>query len=543
MDAPDLVIPVRFQHGAAVTGLKAIEQAGQGAGDTVAKGMERAGQATRRAAQETKGFGSELAGLAKTQIALQTIRSAAGSMGTEFKRAADYVRETAEKFAELRRLMQQVAALSKQPGSNEFTVEQIRKAGEAKVLPDEWRRSMETLLNYTGVNVGEGPLAKLSTAEGEDAARRAAALAKSKGVPPEQTMTALGSIIQQTKGKTNVEDVMERFSRGFNVGLEGSIPLAQFMPMMSQVLAWGGIKEEEAAAMLNVSAAASKPEEAETTTEGALRALEEMRSKGTGAEFGVINKMSKYEAFKAFGRNIQGRVEQLRKQGKTDEEIDVEIKTQLAEAGVAAEIRERRGLVRGMAEFGIGKKGFEQYEEVAARTTRGYDVREAEAFEQSTEDKANRRRSREETAELMHGAKEQDVLAALQDARTELKATGEFGRHTAANTLAGWVGWGTSLGVGPEQQMVNERAVQNLRQRAMGLGIRGDTQRSFQVERESGAAAAGDVSYRTQQSVNEEIKDLLKRIAEAVEEQTKQRVAALVGGSIAVVMPNPAGRM
>jgi hypothetical protein len=197
------------------------------------------------------------------------------------------------------------------------------------------------------------------------------------------------------------------------------------MPMMSQVMSHGGITPQQAATMLNIVAPAAPGEEI-TSAEGALRALEEMRVKGTGEKFGVTNKMSKYEAFKAFGRNIAEREKALKAEGKTDEEIEVEIAQQLREANVAAEIRERRGLVRGIARQGVQLGGFQRFEAVGQATPTDFDRQLVKDFAASDQGRQNRVNVAKAAEEARMGARNDPLLRRRQIAEVELTAAGRF---------------------------------------------------------------------------------------------------------------------
>ena len=87
------------------------------------------------------------------------------------------------------------------------------------------------------------------------------------------------------------------------------------------------------------------------------RAVEEMKVAKKETDFGVTTKMNAYESVKAFGANLSQRKAKLLAGGKTEEEAKIEIARSLKEAGVAGDIRERRGLVAGFGRMGTRLAG------------------------------------------------------------------------------------------------------------------------------------------------------------------------------------------
>lgn len=373
-----------------------------------------------------RGSRSELADLIKTGAGLGAIHEVAGAIGSEFEKAYEYIDKTARQFADVRQAIIQVAALRDKAPTNKFTMEQAAQAEKAGLTPQQWFRAQEDFLNPAAAQIGNGPGAKMNDAQAQEFETRVARLTASKlgGDNAGVGMGFAGAILQQSKGPLTPDQAMAQFNPAFEVLQKGSIDLRRAMPMMSQVMAHD-ISPTNAAELLNVVAPAA-PNEELTSAEGALRAIEEMRVSGKGAEFGVTDKMTKMEAIKAFTKNMGERAATLRAKGKTDEEIDVDLARQLKEADVAAEIRERRGLIRGMYRQGVELGGFERYEGIAAKTAPDYDIGAVKDFEKSEEGKAARRRARSENADVKSGARGDRIAALRMEAETLLKESGRF---------------------------------------------------------------------------------------------------------------------
>ena len=330
---------------------------------------------------------------------------------------------------------------------------------------EEWTQAQEGFLNPAAAQIsapGKGlePGKKMTAEQAEEYQLRVAALLKARGFRNAAPgMEFAGSILEQSKGPLSVDEAMEQFNKGFEVLQRGRIAPERGPAMMSEVMAQG-LSAQQAATALSVVAPASPGEEATSVT-AALRAIEEMRVSGKGEQFGVTDRMTKYEALKAFGGNIGEREQVLRGQGKTDEEIEVAIARQLKDADVASEIRERRGLVRGIYRQGIELGGFANYEKVGADTAADADRSIVADFRGTAEGRAAQRRADLSDAEIERGNKRQKAVAELEETRIDLTRAGEL-EKPRLTALVGEKGASTS-GVSPEDQLINERTVGRLR--------------------------------------------------------------------------------
>ena len=96
----------------------------------------------------------------------------------------------------------------------------------------------------------------------------------------------------------------------------------------------------------------ASPKEPGIAVEASMRAISEMKAKGTGTEFGVKRGMSQFEAVKAFAENINERKQKLMAGGMGEQAAQDDVEALLQEKKVANDVREARGLVRG---FGPGR--------------------------------------------------------------------------------------------------------------------------------------------------------------------------------------------
>ena len=139
------------------------------------------------------------------------------AISSEFKRAADYCKNLAMEFAELRQMMQQVAALKGQPNTNEFTVAEAREGESGSLMPQEWRQFQEQFQIYGGayiegeqnrfVEEREGKDGKKETvrpsSKAEEYQQNLAEFAKARGIPAAEIAQLGGALLQFSEGPQN----------------------------------------------------------------------------------------------------------------------------------------------------------------------------------------------------------------------------------------------------------------------------------------------------------------------------------------------------
>lgn len=442
---------------------------------------------------------SEIAKLIKTGLGLAAVSRVAHFIGDEFRKASEYVAEMSKKFADLRTALQQVSALRNTQNTNKFTAEQIKTAAKAGLTPQEWTQAQEAFLNPAGAQIGDHVGAKMTDEQAQEFQIRLARLSKSKGISPAVGMEFGASILEQSKGPLTPDQAMAQVNPALKILQEGRIELSRGLPMMSQIMSHG-IPANQAATLLSTTAMAAPGQET-TTVEGSLRALEEMRVAGKENQFGVTNKMSKYEGLKAFGQNIIDRDQANLAQGMTEEESEVVIAKQLKDAGVADDIRERRGIIRGIARGGVKLGGFARFEAIGQRTAADADLTAVKAFEESDEGMAARRRAEEAKSEAEMGLRGDRLAALRMKAETSLRNQGKFENVPKTDLALGLTPFSDSV----RDQQINRMAIQMARR---------DLGEQF---------TAGDLNHSLNRGLTDSLlRDLIKRGDDQKKEAEKQ---------------------
>ena len=195
---------------------------------------------------------------------------------------------------------------------------------------------------------------------------------KGSGIDPRIGAELAGSLLKNKKGAQDVDALIKELSTTFQVLEKGRVPLARALPQMSQIMGHG-ISAEEAAKMFSIVVPVSPGQEG-IAIEAGLRAIEDMKAAGTGEDFGVKRGTSQYDSVKAFAENINKRKADLVASGKTQQEAEDELSATLKDRGVAADVRERRGLVAGFGRQGVELGGFERYERIARETPEDFEA-------------------------------------------------------------------------------------------------------------------------------------------------------------------------
>ena len=499
MDAPDLIIPVRFSHQDAVTGLKAIEQAGQKAGDTTVKSMAGVQEATHGAGRAARGFENELAGLVKEQIGLMALKNLAGNIADQFRNTARSVMETAKQFQQLRAAMQQVAALTGNQNQTGFTLQQVEQAPAAGLKPEEWRAAQEEFQSRAGAYL-EGDQARLDQEEGKDYQQKIAAFAKARGVGQPEAMALGGGLLQFSEGKQNVGDLMARYGRVFKTLERAPTPVSHLLPQMSRVMSQGFSPEEASRALAIMSQ--TVPGEEETGVENTLKALTDARLKGKGEGLGLKEGMTPMQQIEAASRRLRDRVAK----GENVDELMKEY---------APDLRERRGLL-GFMNRGVGAGGFERMRGYAAEVPVDFTCQTIAEYQASDVGRQNAVDVELASEQARMGARNEKILRARQIAEVELTRGERF-----------------------ENPLLLDRA------KAM-LPFSGDV-KTQQINRQRRARAQsqlgeqmgyGDVIASQSQAATDSVMlDLLKRI----EENTRKAVP--MDRPLSAPPPRPAGRM
>jgi hypothetical protein len=501
----------------ATAALQRVGPAGKRAGDDVAAGVKKGQSGLRELEGSAGGAANSLLNLGRAQLGLAAVKSAAGAVGEEFKRAADYVKTLANDFADLRKAMQELAALKGVSGSNEFTVEQAQKAAKAGMTPAEAAKAQTAFMNAAGAMIGTdektGELAegaKLTEKQGEEYSSRIAAMMKTANVSPELGMKLGGAILQNAEGPQNVDELMKHFATTFNIAQKGNVDLGEMLPQLARIMAHG-ISAEESAKMFNIVAPAAPGEEG-TSTEAAFRAVQSMKNEGM-EEFGVKRGQTQMESVKAFSENIMERKKALMEGGMTETKALDELQAMLEEKKAVPDTREARGLVRGFAQQGIRYGGFERFNKVEAETPADFEQREIKKYRESDQGQHEQAKADTELARIERGARFQDVELELERSRKDVVESGELEETGPGTMLArkGRAAWGSVSGVSAEQQIINREALGRLGRRATDVGVENPYDDRTIM---GGANAERKAFILPQEAINKELAELLKKIEE-----------------------------
>ncbi len=452
MSGPGLVIPVRFDAGHTTADLGKVGAAGKHAGDETAKGFHGATQSVNATTDS-------MASLMKAQIALSVIKASGQAIAAQYRETSQYIMQMSKDFQGLRKSMQESATLSGQPNTSKFTLAQVAQGEKFNLSPQEQKDVTAEFLNFAGAEVGNEPESKLTTEEATEYSSRVGELMKSGGFKPASGATLAGTILQQRKGKQNVESLMAEFSKAFNVSEKGQVRFERAAPEIAELMAMG-VPSKEAAEMFSVAAPASPGQEG-TIVQAGMRALKSMQIEGKEEMFGVNNKMTRYEGIKAFGENMSKRLKEFEAGGMTPEEADIALGKVLKENKVADEIREQRGLIAGFGRMGIELGGFKKFEKVAERTPEDFDVQRRKAYEESEQGMGDKIEVAGLASEARAGQRNEKILKRRQIAAIELREARQFEQVPAADRAAGAF---SLLGADPEkEQQINRQAIARAR--------------------------------------------------------------------------------
>jgi hypothetical protein len=500
---PDVVTPIRMDATKAVEQLRELGTEGR-------KGGQQAGEGLDKASQSAKGLGGELAGLIKVQMGLSLVKEVGGAIANQFRETSQYVQQMAKEFQGLRKSMQEVATLKGQPNTTELTLEEARKAQAFHLTPQEYRDFQAEFQNYAGSQIG-GPEGKLTEKQGEEYAGRVAELMKGSGVAPSIGAELAGSLLEYSKGPQDVEALMKRFGTVFTTLEKGRVPLARALPQLTEIMGMG-VSAEEAAQMFSIASPAAQGQEG-TAVQAALRAVQEMKTKGTGEEFGVKRGMTAFESVKAFAENVNERKQKMMAEGMTEQKAEDELQALLAERKVASDIREARGLVGGFARQGVQFGGFERFGRIARETPEDFEAQRKARYEASKQGRQDAIEAGMAVEKAALGARNEELVKRRQIAETELMKEGRFEHATLGDRAAALVPGAENM----RTQQINRQMIARARaELGEGPGLR-------------------DQAISMNEGLTDELmRDLTKRIEE-------KHAAGTAAETAQARMPAPAG--
>jgi hypothetical protein len=535
MSIPALEIPIRFQVGNVPGQLASVGTAGKKAGDDTAAGFDRASQGVASTTDA-------VATLMKAQMALGVMKQAAQAIGDEYKRVGDNIKTMAMEFIALRKTMQELSSLKDVRNDEEFVLSEARKGQAVNLTPQEAREFQSQFQNFAGAQIAEQG-GKLTPAQAEDYSGRIAQMAKIAGINPASGAEAAGILVETAKGPQNVEALMQQFNVGFTALQKGRVDLARALPQMSRIMAHG-INFEEASQLFAIAAPASPGEES-TAVEASMKAVDAMKAKGTGKEFGVVQGMTQFQSIKAFAENIERRRTDNIAAGMTEQMAEDNVTALLLEKKVVEDQREARGLVRGFGIQGVRLGGFETYRRLVAGVPKDLESQLKKRYEESPEGIHEKAVIDSQVAKLEQGAEFAPAETELLKARTaRTRSRADVALAPGENAARNWLSPASLYGhVDAEQQKINAEALRSVRARALRAGIPGARFGHVDSgEAEGGVRSPGlagtDVLRTSQVGVNKEITYLLKRIADAAK-VTADAAAAPKAAVPLVVKPPP----
>jgi hypothetical protein len=528
----------------ALAQLAKLAGAGKKAGDDTDAGAKKAQQGLEGVDAAAAAAARSMLALQGAQMALSAVQQAGAAIAQQFKETADYVKKLADDFAGLRRAMQELAALSDQPITNKFVIEQGKIAGKYGMTMEENRLAQEEFKNIAGAMVGDekdeageptGKVAagaKLTTAQGTKLFGRVAQFMKSVGQKPELGMALVGAQLQQARGPQEVDKIMRDFVESYNIAQKGPVPVADMIKQLPGIMSYG-MTAQEAAMGFNIVAPSGEAGQAGTSTQRAMDAIQKMKTSDKGLEFGVRKGMGQMEAIAAFATNIDDRRKNLIARGYTEQAAYDEIESLLADKGVVAERKEAKGLVRGFGLQGVQLGGFQQYMRILGETPADIEQAKIKEFAETPEGLAQAQEIRKEQARITAGEKLQPVRLERLRAGADVAEGGELEQAPGlARLIRTKMPFQTQT---YEEQLENRQMLANVGRRARAAGIETPYDPSTRI----GTAMIAVESMQNQLQINKDIKELLAKIEahEAAQRQIAEQGAGKPGKPLDANMP------
>jgi hypothetical protein len=506
----DLIIPVGMDVEKVLARLQRLSSEGKRMGKDIGGA---AGKAKKGPPDTAEGANSGAVGLSKIAGAYDGLHvvSAVTASQAEFKRSSEYIKTIAVEFAELRKTMQNVASLKREGNNNEIILREAQEARRFGLLPGEYREFHAQFMNYAGFQIGEGR--KLTDEQGEQYAGRVAAQMKGSGINPAVGAELAGALLESTKGRQNVDALMIRFCELLNVIEKGPVLPLQSLPQLSEIVG-PGILAEDSTRVYNTIAPAL-PDHESTAVEAPSRAIDEMTVKGTGREFSVKDSTTQHESVRAFAENVNAIKKRMTGEVETKQEARSAVTKLLAEMGIAYEVHEQSRLVASFARQGVELGAFKSYEELPDQPLPDLEQARALRYKQTDWGIRSPQVIEDTVATPDRGARYHDQELVRARAGMELARQGELIAKRFVGTRRGAMGWWSD--VEAAQQTVNTTAIDNLNEisrNEVDKSGRPRGQMLSQIETD-GSVKSFEQDAKTQAQINEEIRNLLRTIAES----------------------------
>jgi hypothetical protein len=554
---PDLIIPIRMDPSKAIAALAKVGADGKKAGDEVAHGAAKAESGLKAAATAASDFGRQAVAVHSTQLAMTAISGAVSAMSAEFKAAVGYITNIAKEFVELRQTMQQVAALKGAPNTNQFTVEEAKKAAATSLTPQEWRRFQEQFQSYGGAYI-EGEQSrfqrketdaefqkraaefaqknKMTLAQAEEQLERMtvtdteaaekyqaqiAEFAKARGIPPKEIAQLGGALLQFEKGPTTPEEMMAKLGKVYKTLERAPTPVSELMPAMSCVMAQGA-SAEEASEMLAIMSEAM-PHEEKTGVVDTLKAITNETLEGRGEALGQKEGMTPLEKVKAAVEAVKARVAK-------GENLDQIIHK------IAPDLREAKG-IKGFLSRGFEANGFERIEGYQAEVPADFVQQSIADYEKTNPGGYAKAAAQESLAEAMAGARNAELQTLQMEAEARMTDRKDFEElHLGESAIRGATG--KLAGVETRQQRINAEMLEDVGRRTAAAGIETNYNPNTALGR---ANIATESAAQDPLTINERLLEILEKIETNTKKEGKSEQKPGGGKPLAAPPPGRAG--
>lgn len=484
----ELVIPLKLDTSEARRSLRAlVDQAGE------------AGSGLDKAKQSGDLLTHTVANLISNQ-GVQMLREGAQILTQGFEQAAKHVKEVAQEFLKLQESLRIIATFKGEQLTDESTVESAKAGAAAGLTPQQWRAFEEQFFGFSGQFIGDDVDAqgnrtrKFTSEQGKEMEQRAAAFMNARGIQASQGGAIFGELLQQAKPGDTTDDIMTKFGQAYSILEQAKGDPGTLMAQMGQVTAQG--VDVGTGAKIMRAMAQRDPGDAGTYSRALLRGFTTMKD-DDAREMGITGDMDVFQKVEA-------------------------VQSAMDKAGIApgsdAENKFLKKRFQDEREFGaisaainFGSRGglFKAADEDAAKFKPGGDEEAVAEFRASAAGRRIFSRADAAAAKIEEGARFADV----EDLKVQAEAQLEREHAFTEPGIGGVIGRGIlskSTGVSPEQQMINERAIELAREQA------GETGSKF---------LTGDVGLG-QAEANQEILRLLRIANEQRDRQERKPLVA-----------------
>lgn len=507
--SPELVIPLKLDMDKAFAALKKLSEEGKEAGEKTADGLREADSAGAS-------FAATIGDLV-THQGYQIAKDAAAAMAQGYKEAGEYIKEIAKEYTDLRATMQEIAALQGKDNTGSFTGDQAKAAAAAGLKPEEWVGFQSSFQASAGAFL-EGDGARMNEADAQEYQQRLAAFAKARGVDAGQVAKLGGSILQFAEGPVSVDDAITQFGRAFKTMEIAPGDLGSLLGDTNKVMAQGA-SADEASQLLHLGTLFN-PGGEENSIRRALTGLNRNIMAGAGEDLGGVDaSMSPLQKIETAARALAAR----RDAGDDLDEMLAEYFPEQME-GLA---------MKGFINRGVDDRGFERVRGFNAETADDFAATAVEDYQKTDAGRFAGEEAKLAAARILRGEDYKGSEQAKLEAKRQLTEEGAFEQYGVGDLVRDAVST-VSIGVVPgrDEQLIQERAIQNTYKRAIDLGVKPsefglDDRNQYRVDGETSDQLGQNYSSQGASNKIEEIlKAIEKHLAKANEGRDNRPLAA-----------------